>query len=88
LYGCETRSITFREKHTLRAFQNRVLGRMFGPKREEVAGSSRGLHNEELHKLYASPNIVRAVKSGRLRWEGNVAHMAVEKCIQHFGGKT
>jgi hypothetical protein len=57
-------------------FKNRVLRRMFGPKREEVAGGWRRLHNEELHNLYASPNIIRVIKPRRLRWEGHVARMA------------
>jgi hypothetical protein len=56
-------------------FENRVLRRLFGPKREEVAGNWRRLHNEELHNLYASPNIIRVIKSGRMRWEGHVARM-------------
>jgi len=54
-------------------FQNRVLRKIFGPKREEVAGSLRRLHNENLHKLYALPNIVRVIKSRRIRWTGHVA---------------
>jgi hypothetical protein len=54
-------------------FENRVLRRIFGPKREEVAGGWRRLHNEELHNLYTLPNIVRAIESKRMRWEGHVA---------------
>jgi hypothetical protein len=72
LYGCETWSLTLREEHRLRVFENRVLRRIFGPKREE-GGSTRKLHNDELHSLYSSPNIVRVIKSRRMRWAGHVA---------------
>jgi hypothetical protein len=74
LYGCETWSLTLREEHRLRVFENRELRRIFGPKREED-GSWRKLHNDELHSLYSSLNIVRAIKSRRMRWEGHVARM-------------
>jgi hypothetical protein len=73
LYGCETWSLTLREKHRLRVFENRVL-RIFRPKREED-GSWRKLHNDELHSLYSSPNIVRMIKSRWLRLAGHVARM-------------
>jgi hypothetical protein len=59
LYGCETSSLTLREVHRLRVFENRVLRRIFGPKRNEVTGEWGKLHNEELHNLYLSPNIIR-----------------------------
>jgi hypothetical protein len=62
------------EEHRLRVFENRVLKGIFGPKREED-GSWRKLHNHELHSLYSSPNIVRIIKSRRMRWAGHVAHM-------------
>jgi hypothetical protein len=55
--------------------ENRVLRRVLGPKREEVVGGWRRLHNEEIHNLYASPNIIRVIKSRRMRWAGHVAHM-------------
>jgi hypothetical protein len=64
------------EEHRLRVFENRVLRKMFGPKREED-GSWRKLHNDELHDLYSSPNIVRVIKSRRMRWAGHVARMGV-----------
>jgi hypothetical protein len=74
LYGCETWSLTLREEHRLRAFENRVLRKIFGPKREED-GSWRKLHNDKLHNLYSAPNIVRVIKSRRMRWAGHVASM-------------
>ena len=67
LYGCETWSLTLREEHRLRVFENRVLRRIFGPKRDGVTGEWRKLHNEELNDLYFSSNIVRVIKSRRLR---------------------
>jgi hypothetical protein len=82
LYGCETLSLTLREEHRLRVFENRVLRRIFGRKRDEVTGGWRELHNEELHSLYSSPSIVRVIKARRMRW---VAHGGDEGCIQHFG---
>jgi hypothetical protein len=67
LYGCETWSVTLGEEHRLRVFENRVLRRIFGPKREEVAGGWRRLHNEELHNFYASSNIIKVIKSRIIR---------------------
>jgi hypothetical protein len=72
LYGCETWSLTLREEHRLRVFANRVLRRIFGPKRDEVTGGWRKLHNEELHNLYSSPSIIRMIKSRSVRWAGCV----------------
>jgi hypothetical protein len=73
LYGCETWSLTLREEHRLRVFENRVLRRIFGLKRDEVKGEWRKLHNKELHDLYSSPSIIRIIKSRRMRWAGDVA---------------
>jgi hypothetical protein len=73
LYGCETWSLTLREEHKLRVFENRVLRRIFGPKRDEVTGEWRKLHNEELHDLYSSS--IRIIKSRRMRWAGHVARI-------------
>jgi hypothetical protein len=75
LYGCETWSLTLREDHRLRVFENRVLRRIFGPKRDEVTGEWRKLHNKELHDLYSSPSIIRIIKSRRMRWAGHVSRM-------------
>jgi hypothetical protein len=73
-----------REKHRLRVFENRVL-RIFGPKREEDV-SWRKLHNDELHSLYSSPNIIRVIKSRRIGWAGHVARKGGgEVCLQGFG---
>jgi hypothetical protein len=75
LYGCETWSLTLREEHRLRVFENRVLRRIFGLKRDEATGSCRKPHNEELHGLYSSPSIIRVIKARRMRWAGHVARM-------------
>jgi hypothetical protein len=81
LYGCETWSLTLREEHRLRVFENRVLRRIFGPKRDEVTGEWRKLRNEELHNLYSSPDNIRQVKSRRMRWAGHVARMGEERKV-------
>ncbi|KAJ4439157.1 hypothetical protein ANN_15114, partial [Periplaneta americana] len=75
LYGCETWTLTLREEHRLRVFENKVLRNIFGTKRDEVTGEWRKLHNTELHALYSSPDIIRNIKSRRLRWAGHVARM-------------
>jgi hypothetical protein len=75
LYGCETWSLTLREESRLRGFENRVLRRIFGPKRNEVTGEWRRLRNKEVYTPYSSPNIIRVVKLRRLRWAGHVACM-------------
>jgi hypothetical protein len=70
LYGCETWSLTVREGHKLRVFENKVLRRIFGPERDRVTGGWRKLHNKELHNLYSSPSIIRIIKSRRMRSGG------------------
>ncbi|KAJ4448404.1 hypothetical protein ANN_10420 [Periplaneta americana] len=75
LYGCETWTLTLREEHRLRVFENKVLRKIFGAKRDEVTGEWRKLHNTELHALYSSLDIIRNIKSRRLRWSGHVARM-------------
>jgi hypothetical protein len=75
MYGCETWSLTLREEQRLRAFENRLLRRTFGTKTDKATGEWRRLHNEELNDLYSTPNIIRVIKSRRLRWAGHVARM-------------
>jgi len=70
-----------REEGKLRVFENMVLRRIFGPRRDEVTGEWRKLHNEELNDLYSSPNIVRVIKSRRMRWAGHVARMDEERAV-------
>jgi hypothetical protein len=75
LYGCETWTITLREECRLRVFDSKMLRRIFGPKRDGETGEERRLHNKELNALYSLPNIIRVIRSRRLRWAGHVAHM-------------
>ena len=87
LYGCETWSLTWREERKLRVFENMVLRRISGPRRDKVTGEWRRLHNEELNDLYCSLNIVRVIKSRRIRWAGHVARMGEERgCIESWWG--
>jgi len=89
LYGCKTWSLTLREKRRLRLFENRMLRRIFGPKRDEVTGEWRKRHNEELNDLYCSPNNIRVIKSRRIRWTGHVACTGERICAcRILVGKT
>jgi hypothetical protein len=81
LYGCETWSLTSREEHRLGVFENRVLRRLSGPKWNEVTGEWRKLHNGELHNLDSSSDIIRQIKSRRMRWAGHVARMVEERNV-------
>jgi hypothetical protein len=81
LYGCEAWSFTLREEHRLRVSENTVLRRVFGSKRDEVTEEWRKLNNEELNDLYYSPNIIRVIKSGRMRWEAHVARMGESRNV-------
>jgi hypothetical protein len=89
LYGCETWSLTLREEHRLGMFENRILRRIFGPKRDEVTGEWRKPHNEELRDLYSSPSIIRIMKARRMKWAGHVARMGEKRNVYRlFVGKT
>jgi hypothetical protein len=88
LYGCETWSLTLSKESRLRVFENRVLRRIFGPKRDEETGEWRRLHNEELLDLYSSLNIIRVTKRRSMRWAGHVARMVRERCMHGFDGET
>jgi len=85
LYGCETWSLPFRDERKLRVFENRVLRRLFGPKREEVTGEWRKLRIEELNDLYSSLIIIRVIKSRRMRWAGHVALIGERRGEVHTG---
>ena len=88
LYGCDTWSLTLREERKLRVFEDMVLRRIFGPRRNEVR-ERRRLHNEKLNDLYSSPNIVRVIKSRKMRWAGHVACMGEERGVYRvLVGKT
>ena len=81
LYGSETWSLTLREERKLMVFENKVLRRILGPRRDDVTGEWRRLHNEELNDLYCSPNIVRVIKWRRMVWAGHVARMGEERGV-------
>ena len=80
-YGCETWSLILRKERELRVFENMVLRSVFEPRRDEVTGEWRRLHNQELNDLYSSPNIVWVIKSRRMRWAGHVARMGEERGV-------
>jgi hypothetical protein len=84
LCGCKTWSFTLSEEHSLRVFENRILRRIFGPKRDEATGGWRQLYNEGLHDLYCPGNFTRMVKSRRMRWAGHVARMRDEHWAQNL----
>jgi hypothetical protein len=86
LNGGEILCLILREEHRQRVFENSVLRRIFGPKRDELTGGWRKLHNEELHNLYSSPSIIRMIKSRSMRWAGHVARM--DKRGRYIGGKV
>jgi hypothetical protein len=75
LYVCETWLLTLREERKLRVFENMMLSRIFGPKRDGMTGEWRQIHNEGLNDLYCSPNTIRVIKSRRMRWEAHVARV-------------
>jgi len=81
LYGCETWLLTLREERKLRVFENMMLRRIFGPRRDEVTGEWRRLHNEEINNLYSPPNIVQVIKLRRMIWVWHVAHMGEERGV-------
>jgi hypothetical protein len=87
LYGYKTWSLTLREEHRPRVFENKVLSRIFGPKRDEVTGEWRKLHNKELHDLYSSSSIIRIIKSTWMRWAGHVARMGERNAYRFLVGK-
>ena len=84
LYECETESLTMKKERRLRVSENRVLRRIFGSRRDEVTGEWRKLHNEELNDLYPSQNIVRVIKSRRIRWAGHVVRMGERGGVYRF----
>jgi hypothetical protein len=79
LYGCEILSLTLREEHRLRVFENWVLRRIFGPKRDGMIGGWRKMYSAELHNLYSPPSIIRMIKSRRMRWAAHVARMGEKR---------
>jgi hypothetical protein len=81
LYVCETWSLTLREEHRLRVFENRIVRRVFGPKRDEVMGEWRMFYNVELRILYLFPNIIRQIESRKMRWAGHMARMGEERKV-------
>jgi hypothetical protein len=92
LYACETCSLSLKEERGLSVFESRVLRNIFGPKRDEVTGEWRRLHDEELNDLYFPPNIIRVIKSRRISWTGHVVRMGKRSSVYRIlvgkpGGK-
>jgi hypothetical protein len=88
-YGCETWSLTLREEHRLKVFGKKVLRMLCGPKRNETIEGCRKPHNEELHNVFCSTNIIRMIKSITIRWAGDVASMGTKRnAYRHFMGKS
>jgi hypothetical protein len=81
VYGCETWSLTLKEERRLRVFENMVLGRISGPKRDEVTGEWKKIHNVELNDLHSSTSTVRVIKLKRMRWAGHVVHMGERRGV-------
>jgi hypothetical protein len=84
--GVKLGLLTLSEEHRLRVFENRVLRRIFGPKRDEATVGWRKLHNEEIYNLYSSPSIIRMIKSRRMRWAGYVARKGAKNAYTIFVG--
>ena len=84
LYGCENWSLIFTEERKMKVFENRVLRRVFEPKKDEVTGEWRKLYNEELRDVYSLPNNERAVKSRRMKWSGHVARIKEGRGVHRF----
>jgi hypothetical protein len=84
----KTWSLTLRKKHRLRVFKNRVSRRIFEPKKDDVTGGWRKLHNEELRNFYSSPSKIRMIKSRRMRCVWHLALMGEEECMQDYGGNV
>jgi hypothetical protein len=84
LYGCGTWSLTVREEHKLRVFENRVLRRIFVPKWDGVTGGWRKLHNDDLHNLYPPPSIIGIIKSRMMRWVGHVARIGEKRNVHRL----
>jgi hypothetical protein len=78
-HGCAIWSLIIRKEHRLRVFENKMLRRIFGPKRDKVTGGWRKLHNEELHNSYSSPSMLRTIKPRRMKWAGNLARMGEKR---------
>jgi len=88
LYGCEAWSLTLKEGHGLRVFENRLVRRVFGPMWEKVAGIWRRLHNDELHNLFATLNIIRVINSSRMITFGHITHMTEMRNVYKICWKT